>query len=94
VQAIVEHIGVNPFDCVIVNTGQPSEEVLAAYRAEGAEVVQADLDALRRLGLRPIAADLLSHTDLARHDPVKLARALLRLLSAAPRAAGLLGTPS
>lgn len=94
-RAIVEHIGLNPFDTVIVNTGRPSGEVLAAYRAEGAEVVRADLDQLRRLGSRPIADDLLSHADLARHDPAKLARALLRLLAAPPRGeAEAVGPPS
>lgn len=90
-RAIVEHIGVNPFDYVIVNTGRPTEFVLAAYRAEGADVVQPDLDEIRRLGSRPVAADLLSRANLARHDPTKLARTLLRLLAVSARGAAGVG---
>jgi len=90
-RAIVEHIGVNPFDYVIVNTGRPTEFVLAAYRAEGADVVQPDLDEIRRLGSRPVAADLLSRANLARHDPTRLARTLLRLLAVSARGAAGVG---
>jgi len=84
-QAIIDHIGCNPFDYCLVNNAAPAPEVLAAYAAEAAEVVEADLDAIEALGTKPIVADLLSRTNLARHDPAKLAAALARIMDTAAR---------
>jgi uncharacterized cofD-like protein len=84
-KAILDHIGSNPFDYCLVNNAVPPPEVLAAYAAEGAEVVEADLAAIQALGVKPVVADLLSGANLARHDPVKLAAALAGMAEGAAR---------
>ena len=67
----------------LVNTRPPRQRaLLARYEAEGAHPVAADLDAIRELGVTPIAADLISEVDVVRHDPEALARALVRILVA------------
>ena len=74
----------------LVNTQPPRQRaLLARYEAEGAHPVSADLDAVRQLGVIPIAAPLISEEDVVRHDPEALARALVRILvaGAADRAA-------
>ena len=79
-RALTDHIGCNPFRYVLVNNAQPAPEVLAAYAAEGAQVVEADLEAITALGSEPMTADVLSRTNLARHDPRRLAAALLPII--------------
>ena len=67
----------------LVNTRPPRQRaLLARYEAEGAHPVAADLDAIRELGVTPVAADLISEVDVVRHDPEALARALVRILVA------------
>jgi len=67
----------------LVNTQPPRQRaLLARYEGEGAHPVAADLDAVRQLGVTPIAAALISEEDVVRHDPEALARALVRLLVA------------
>jgi len=41
--------------------------------------VPLDMELLRALGSRPVARDLVGAAPLARHDPHKLARAVLEL---------------
>jgi len=79
--AIIEHLGCNPFDYCLLNDRQPSRQVLEAYRKEGAVMVRPSPEEIRRMGTRPITADLLSRTNLARHDPNRLAACLLNLMS-------------
>jgi len=83
VEAILRHTGVNFIDSVLLNATAPARSVLAAYRREGAAMVEPDLAAVAALGVCPVSADLLSHTDLARHDPDKLAQAVWRLVNPA-----------
>jgi uncharacterized cofD-like protein len=85
VRAISAHLGPIVTD-VLVHTGQFSPDVLARYEAEEAAPVVVDTEALRSMGLRVRAADVLSRDDRAgvRHEPRRLARevcgaALVRL---------------
>ena len=57
-------------------------EVVAAYAAEGAAPVALDEAALDALGVVPIVTDLLARGRRGRHDPQKLARALLAVARA------------
>ncbi len=84
-RAISEHLGPVVTD-VLVHSGAFSPGVLARYEAEEAAPVASDLGALRGMGLRVRAADVLSRDDRAgvRHDPDRLAEevcgaALVRL---------------
>jgi uncharacterized cofD-like protein len=80
VRAIVEHVGP-----VVTHVLVPAEPVpdalLAAYRAQHAAPVTVDRDALERLGVRVCAAPLLPARARGevRHDPDRLARAVLAL---------------
>jgi uncharacterized cofD-like protein len=81
-RVLLEQGGRGLFDYVLVNTRRPrSPELLARYSREGAEPVDPDLDAIRALGLRPVSEDLISEEELVRHDPRKIAAALLQLLA-------------
>ena len=85
VRAISEHLGPIVTD-VLVHSGTLAPGVLARYEAEEAAPVESDLAALRGMGLRVRAADVISRDDRAgvRHDPGRLAEevcgaALVRL---------------
>ena len=65
---------------VLVNKERPSEELLARYAKFGQQFVEPDLDAIRALGYSPYAASLISQSDVVRHDPARLADAILRLI--------------
>jgi len=84
-QELIEHIGCNPFTVCLMNSRLPESAVLAAYHREGAEPVRAEYTDVRDLGSRPVVADLLWSADLARHDPTKLAAAVMRILDEAER---------
>lgn len=80
VRAIVEHApGKRLFNYVLVNQEKPTADLLARYEKHGQRWVEPDLEAIRAMGYIPRAADLISQTDVVRHDPRKLAGALQRL---------------
>ncbi len=81
VQAILSHVEESIFDYVLLNTRRPSPEVLARYEAEGAHLVEPDERGIARLGLVPICRDLIAEGSWARHDPVKLAKAIMDVVA-------------
>jgi uncharacterized cofD-like protein len=81
VQAILSHVEEPIFDYVLLNTRRPSAEVLARYEAEGAHLVEADERGIARLGLVPVGRDLIAEGSWARHDPIKLAKAVIELVA-------------
>jgi uncharacterized cofD-like protein len=64
---------------VLVNTAPIRRELIDAYAAEGAVTIAADIETLRAFGCRPMGRDLLGAGAVIRHDPHKLARALLEV---------------
>lgn len=70
--AAVERALGRAVDTVVVNAAHPDAAVAARYAAAGSFPVENDLS-----GARIVAADLLRKAELARHDPEKLARAVL-----------------
>ena len=91
-RVLLQQGGRGLFDYVLVNTRRPrNQELLARYAREGAEPVDPDIDAIRALGVRPVAEDVISEEELVRHDPRKIATVLLQLLATVspevPRAA-------
>jgi uncharacterized cofD-like protein len=85
IEAIYQHAGAKILDCAILNGSQIPSRLLPRYAAEGAQPVQNDLDAVRRLGVRPILAELVTTGTVARravlrHNPERLARAVLSLV--------------
>jgi uncharacterized cofD-like protein len=77
-QAIEEHVGPGLFDVVVVNSDLSiSPELLHKYAREGACPVRSDPERLKNFGLQVLAADLIFHEELVRHDHDRLARLLL-----------------
>ncbi len=83
-RAVTEHVGAVVTD-VLVHAGALSSESVAAYRTEGATPVQVDRDAVERLGVRLWERDLLAPArgTEVRHDPDRLAQAVLAVAQAA-----------
>ncbi len=79
VRAIEAHAGGRVFDYVLVNTATPAPELMERYRASGQELVLPDIDRIRQMGYKVITGNFISQTDYVRHDPVRLAEAILRL---------------
>lgn len=80
VRAVLEHAG-PVVRAALVNTQMPRNELLLArYRAEGAVPVEPDLDRIRLMGVEAFGFHLVSEAELVRHDPVRLAEAVLEAL--------------
>jgi len=70
---------------VLLNTAPLSGEAVDRYAAEGGEPVRCRLAPLLAMGCRPVQRDLLGTGLPLRHDPHKLADALLGLLTEVTR---------
>lgn len=75
-RAIIEHTGPGIVDYVILNSGRVPPALAEKYRREGAYPVVNDLPAIQALGVVPVSRPLISHADVARHDPERLAMAV------------------
>jgi uncharacterized cofD-like protein len=65
-------------DCAIVNEGPLPQDVVMRYREERAVPVEADLEECERLVAHVLHERLASVKRLVRHDPGRLAKAILR----------------
>lgn len=79
VRVLTEHAKGKVFDYVLMNEAVPSAEVLERYETAGARIVEADAEAVGRMGFIPICGDLISDDIYAWHDPDRLAEAVLKL---------------
>lgn len=76
--AIVQaYAGQAAVDAVLVPSGTIASERLAAYQEQGAAPVVVDTERLAGMGVRVVAADIVTHEGLVRHDPERLAAAIL-----------------
>ena len=80
VQAIIDHMGKQCLDYVVVNNQEANAEQLKKYEAEGAYPVSPDIDKIEKLGIDAVPAKLLNDSNLVRHNPRKLAITLLVLI--------------
>ena len=80
VKTIIDHMGKQCLDYVIVNSQEANAEQLQKYEAEGAYPVSPDIDKIEKLGIDAVPAKLLNDSNLVRHNPSKLARAILALI--------------
>jgi len=79
VAELLRHAHARVCDYTIVNL-EPPRRLLETY-AEGGQVpVEPDRDAIESLGVRVVGARVISETDTVRHDPQKLAEAVLQLI--------------
>jgi uncharacterized cofD-like protein len=78
-RALSEIAGPGLFDTILVNSRIPPPSLVEKYHREGAEVVTFDAEGFPQQGAVPVRRDLMSATDLVRHDPAALAQAILAL---------------
>ena len=77
--AIRRHAPDVPIHDVLLNSTPIPEGLVRAYSTSGATPVCPDLELLRALGYRPVMRDLLASGPKIRHDPHRLATALVEL---------------
>jgi uncharacterized cofD-like protein len=80
-EAIERHAGRGLVDLLLVNATPLPSDPLELYEATGSEPVPVAGGAFAGRGIDVVAADLLAAGDLIRHDPAKLARAVVGLLA-------------
>jgi len=80
---VINHIlGNDVLKYVLVNTAEVSEYVIEKYKSTGAEVVEADISKIQREGTKCVARSFaLERGDVVRHDPEKLAQAIMDVLT-------------
>ncbi|HOA14917.1 MAG TPA: RNase adapter RapZ [Bacillota bacterium] len=79
--AMFDHAGQGICDSILVNNSRIPEELLKAYRKEGAAQVSYDAQMLREMGLTVGEFDVASAGEHYKHDPYKLARAIMSMIS-------------
>jgi uncharacterized cofD-like protein len=82
IEKIQQHCGETRspiFDYALINTGPISAERLAQYAREGQQPIEADLEAIRALGVEPVTGDFVHEGDVLRHDYDRVAESLLAL---------------
>ncbi|MGI5921604.1 MAG: gluconeogenesis factor YvcK family protein [Syntrophomonadaceae bacterium] len=80
-RVIRDHIGRQIFDYVIVNTGTIDEDRLKRYWQEQAVPVKAADQEIAEMGIKVLKQDLVAESGVAWHNPDKLARTILGVLS-------------
>ena len=76
-KAILDHTGHGVIDYVLVNSAPIPESM---WRGTGAIPVEIDEDKVNALGCGLIKADLMSETEIGRHDPAKLCAAVMKII--------------
>jgi uncharacterized cofD-like protein len=79
IERIYEHVGGPIFDYALVNTAPVSPAMLRRYAAEGAAPIEADIEAVEKLGVRCIAANFADEGDVLRHHSDRVTDTLLKL---------------
>ncbi len=81
VTAVQVNVETRIFDYVMVNTGVPSEMAIEKYRESKQFLVEADFDRIRAMGFRPVTGNFMSESDFVRHDPMRVAERLIRMVT-------------
>lgn len=81
VDAITRILGPNVIDVVLINDRKVPASIASRYLEEGAEPVTARSPSKKGKGPHLVHDDLLLEDGVARHDPEKLARSLLKTLN-------------
>jgi uncharacterized cofD-like protein len=82
--AVRRHAPELPIHDVLLNATPIPDGSVQAYAASGAVQVGSDVELLRALGHRPVMREILGSGPMIRHDPDRLARAILDLVRHAP----------
>lgn len=81
VQVILEHLGFQLFDIIIVNNEIPPKAMLKKYQIHKQEIVQADISRLKSLGNTVIADRFLNYHSVLRHDADKVSKYIWDIIS-------------
>lgn len=81
VNAIYKHSKEGLLDYVIVNTEEIPVTLITKYQSESANQVSYDYYELKKMLYSVIRAQVLSSTDYIRHDPVKLGKTIIKIIS-------------
>lgn len=79
-RVLVEQLGLGVLDYVLVNNRPINLQLQRKYQEDGARPVEIDEEKLGDLGVEVVEADLVNQTEVVRHNPVKLARNLIKLI--------------
>ena len=79
VRAILDQTPLNRIDVVIVNSRRAAKPLMKKYEARGQFWVPPTGPKIEELGIRVVSTDLLSETDLVRHNSTSLAAILMEL---------------
>lgn len=80
VKTIIDHMGVQCLDYVIVNEQEASVQQIKEYEKEGASPVAPDVEKIEALGIDAVQARLLNNSNMVRHNPIKLAKTIITLI--------------
>ena len=76
-KAILDHTGQGAIDFVLVNSTPIPKEM---WQGTGSTPVEIDEDKVNAMGMGLIKADLMSATEVGRHDPDKLCAAVMKII--------------
>ena len=79
-RVIMNYVEQPIIDYVVLNTGKIDELRLERYREEQAVPVVDTYQQITNMGIKVLAEDLVSNTDVAWHDTDKLARAIINII--------------
>lgn len=81
VSAILKNTGLSRIDIVVVNSRRAARPLMQKYEYKNQFWVPPTVKRIEDMGIRVVAADLLSESDLVRHNPIALARVLMGLIN-------------
>jgi uncharacterized cofD-like protein len=79
IERIYAHARQPIFDYALVNTAPVSASIRERYAAEGAEVIEADIEKIEAMGIRCITGGFAAEGDVLRHAADRVAATLLRI---------------
>jgi uncharacterized cofD-like protein len=77
IERIYDHARQPIFDYALVNTAPVSEAIRQRYAAEGAEVIDADVERIEAMGIRSVTGDFSAEGDVLRHASERIAATVL-----------------
>src|SRR5262249_3952920 len=78
-KVLLSHAQAKVCDYVVVNS-EPPQRLRDSYAEEGQVWVEPDVEEIRKLGVRPVVANVMGETTNVRHDPEKLAQTVSDLI--------------
>ncbi len=80
IEKIIKYLGLGVLDFVLINNKKAPEKEYWEYRKKGSDRVRIDDEEMEKYNIKIIKRDLMISTNLLRHDPDKLARAVMKRL--------------